>query len=112
MNIYKKSFAVKCPNDGELIQYRIKISSEKIILVEDINRAIEVAKRRTDCYHESIADFLCSELPGEHIIFAQHQGVDVETRRGLFTSKEEARMNRIETMLTHLWQEKVYKVSM
>ena len=79
MNRYKTTFRVKCPNDDDSIDYMLIIESDEMIMVEDINKAINI---KTGAFHESIADGLFALLGGKQTITARHQGVTITTHRG------------------------------
>lgn len=79
MNIYTYNFKSKCPNDSELIEYKLTIKSSNTIFAEDIVSACE---RHKSSFHEVIADDLIDSLGGYHIIEAEHCGVKIRTVRG------------------------------
>lgn len=78
MNIYSYEFAVKCPNDGELIVYKLNIETRKKIMVEHIKNSCLMVR---ESHHEDIADLLSGQFPGDHTITAVHQGVSIKTIR-------------------------------
>lgn len=78
MNIYRHTFAAVCPADGELIIYQLEIRSPMMIHVEHIKAATAIIKKG---WHEQIADRLSEALGGDQVIFATHQGVQIETVR-------------------------------
>lgn len=77
MNIYRTSFYVQCPSDGEWIKYQIEIKSGTTIMVEDLLASVPDSPQ----YHEVMADMLKSKLGGEQTIKATHQGVEIITTR-------------------------------
>ena len=77
MNIYRHSFKAKCPNNGAMIDYLLLISSERMIMVEDIQRHTAIDSG----YHEAIADQLHAALGGRQRLLARHHGTDIETVR-------------------------------
>lgn len=78
MNIYRLTFAATCPNDGDLILYKLEIRTEQLIYVEHLKAETALIKRG---YHEEIADQLYERLGGEQRITATHQSVEIETLR-------------------------------
>lgn len=79
MDIYRKTFAATCPNDGESIIYDLKIETDRTIFVEHINTATSLIKAG---FQEAIADDLHRQFGGLQTIQATHQGVDLTTIRG------------------------------
>lgn len=79
MNNYSVRFYVKCPSDGEIIQYNLLIFTDDVILVEHINTTLALIKTG---YHEHIADNLYKRFRGCQILKATHQDVDITTTRG------------------------------
>lgn len=76
MNIYRYTFNSVCPSDGKTITYRLEIRSTAKILAEDIRGACADGPQ----FQEDVADRLAA-LGGDQVIFATHQGVEIETRR-------------------------------
>ncbi|MCY1557038.1 hypothetical protein D9M68_938490 [compost metagenome] len=79
-NIYRHVFSAKCPNDGELITYKLEIKTAETIMVERIKIftwAINIG------YHEQLADELHREFGGEQRMVAFHQDAEIETVRML-----------------------------
>lgn len=79
MNIYRKQFYSPCPNNGQIIDYRLEIQTDVMIQVEHINTAVAVMQ--SGSYHEDIADALFAMFGGQQSLKAHHHGVDVETLR-------------------------------
>ncbi|MCH4880210.1 hypothetical protein EQV97_22905 [Pseudomonas sp. TMW22090] len=78
MNIYRHTFAATCPNDGDLIVYRLEIRSLRMIWVEHIKAATALIKAGIQ---EQIADQLQETLGGHLILTGTHQGIDIESIR-------------------------------
>lgn len=78
MNIYKHKFYSRCPNNGQLIEYRFELATPNMVQVEDIVKGCAVHKMG---YHEAIADDLMKQFGGRQTLRAHHHGVDIETRR-------------------------------
>lgn len=78
MNIYRLTFPATCPNDGELILYKLEIRTPSVIYVEHLKA--ETALIKTGL-HEQIADRLQQRFGGEQTMVAIHQGVEIETLR-------------------------------
>lgn len=79
MNIYKKTFVVKCPSDNDMIVYDLEIHSDEMVRVEHINTAVALI---AEGYQENIADTLYERFGGYQKITATHQGVEITTERG------------------------------
>jgi nucleoside 2-deoxyribosyltransferase len=79
MNVYRHMFNSLCPNNGQLIYYRLTLTAEFTIKVEEIKRACE---RHKAGFHEDIADAVQRELGGEQRLAATHHGTEIETLRG------------------------------
>jgi len=86
MNKYTTTFKAKCPNaiDGE-VEYTLTIESQKMIYVEDINKATIIM---SPGFHENIADYLYGQLGGRQTITACHQGVKITTTRSGFDDEK------------------------
>jgi hypothetical protein len=79
MNIYRTTFAIQCPANDEQIIYSLEITSEKMIMAEDIVKEV----RRNDAeFHEALAERLFAMFGGRQVMKAHHHGVDIETRMG------------------------------
>lgn len=78
MNIYRHTFAAHCPNDGDLIIYRLEIRSVGMIWVEHIKAATALIK---EGIQEQIADSLHGALGGQLTLFGTHQGIEIESIR-------------------------------
>ncbi len=79
MNIYRVNFSAKCPSNGKTIDYALRISSCRMILVEDILAEVERVK---DSWHEDIAAILHSRFGGSQVLRATHHGVHITTIHG------------------------------
>ena len=77
-NSYSHKFVAVCPSDGEKIVYSITITTEKMIMVEDIRRRLSLINTG---YQETIADELFEHFGGRQVIEAEHQGVKITTER-------------------------------
>lgn len=80
MNIYRLTFAATCPNDGELILYKLEIKTESVIYVEHLKAETALIKTGIQ---EQIADRLQQRFGGDQMMVAIHQGVEIETLRGI-----------------------------
>lgn len=78
MNTYRLTFAATCPNDGELIVYKLEIKTDKVIYVEHLKAETALIKSGIQ---EQIADRLQQRFGGEQTMVAVHQGVEIETLR-------------------------------
>lgn len=78
LNIYRHWFVAQCPNDGEMIYYKLEIKTAAMIMVEHIKTATALIKKG---HQEHIADALHEHFGGELRLFATHQGVELETVR-------------------------------
>lgn len=78
MNIYRHTFAANCPNDGDLIIYRLEIRSVDIIWVEHIKASCALIKSGIQ---EQIADSLHKTLGGSLTLVGIHQGIEIESIR-------------------------------
>lgn len=78
MNIYRHTFATKCPSGGETIIYSLEIRSPVMIRIEHLKTATALIKSG---WHEQIADDLSERFGGDQQIKAVHQGVEIETVR-------------------------------
>lgn len=79
-NIYRRQFVSVCPADGDHIIYSLEIRSQTMLRVEHINTAVALEAK---AFHEEIADRLFERFGGEQRIIAVHQGVEIETVRGI-----------------------------
>lgn len=79
MNTYTYRFELDCPNNGQRIAYRVEITADRTIMVENIAGFFNSL---TAAYHEDIADKAHQAFGGKQTITAHHHGVDIETRRG------------------------------
>ncbi len=81
MNIYTTRFTAACPNDGNPIEYSLKIESEEFIMCEDISEMLD--KYALDpIYQEAIADELFRKLGCRRLcITGTHAGIDVASIR-------------------------------
>ncbi|WJN60897.1 hypothetical protein [Pseudomonas sp. SO81] len=78
MNTYRITFAATCPNDGELIVYKLEIQTSEVIYVEHLKAETALIKTGIQ---EQIADRLQQRFGGEQTMVAVHQGVEIETVR-------------------------------
>jgi hypothetical protein len=78
VNIYRRTFYCKCPNNSQLIEYHFELMTDKMVQVEDI---VEFCDTFDIGYHEAIAEKLVGRFGGRQVLKAHHHGVDVETRR-------------------------------
>lgn len=79
LNVYEHSFECLCPNNGARISYRLRIETDRVIMVEKIVLACELWN---EAYHESLADNLYYQFGGRQTLWAHHHGVDIKTVRG------------------------------
>ncbi len=79
MNIYCHKFIAKCPNNGVLIKYRLRIKASFMIQVEHIILACQL---HADGYHETIAAGLHKRFGGQVRLSGHHHGVDIVTTLG------------------------------
>ena len=78
LNIYRHAFSAICPNDGELIAYKLEIKTAETIMVERIKA---FTASLGPGHQEQFADALHGEFGGEQRMVAFHQGVEIETVR-------------------------------
>lgn len=78
MNTYRLTFAATCPNDGELIIYKLEIKTDQVIYVEHLRAETALIKTGIQ---EQIADRLLLRFGGKQTMVAVHQGVEIETIR-------------------------------
>lgn len=76
MNTYRYTFAAECPNNGEMVIYRLEIETDRQIYVEHIKTACAL---HTEGYHEAIAADLHARFGGSLRLNANHHGVEIET---------------------------------
>ena len=81
MNIYRVSFTCQCMKNADRIEYHLEIKTERMIFVEDLLEAISEYREKA-AYHEPMADDLYKKLGGKQILIANHEGVEIDTRRG------------------------------
>lgn len=79
MNQYTYKFKCECPNNKQMIDYKLVIKTEKTIMVEDIVN--HVLAECSEGYHENIADDLFCSFGGDQYLVAMHHGVLIETWR-------------------------------
>lgn len=82
MNTYRHDFSTRCPNNGQVIWYRLEIEALHVVMAEDIQAAGKDAQTLPKPYHENIADMLHERFGGVQRLFAFHHGVEIETLRG------------------------------
>ncbi len=80
INIYRRNFRAKCPNNDESISYDLAIRTTETIMVETICKQI-AESIKNPVFHESLADDLKLRIGGDQVLTAFHHGVDVETHR-------------------------------
>lgn len=80
LNIYRITFAAKCPADGETIIYKLEIRTPEMIYVEHLKTATAL---HGSGFHEAIADNLYARFGGAQVMAAVHQGVELVTLRGI-----------------------------
>jgi len=80
MNVYTTQFGAKCPNNGKMIWYTLRIERipRHVLMVEDI---LEATMGLGAGYHEALADSLHAALGGRQTLTAEHHGVTIETVR-------------------------------
>lgn len=78
LNIYRHSFVASCPNDGEMIVYKLEIRSTRMIMVEHIKTATALIKSG---HQERIADDLAERFGAHLILIGTHQGVELTSIR-------------------------------
>ena len=79
MNIYETSFFCLCPINNIRVCYRLKITTEDIIAVEELLAHID--RWYESGFHESIADHLHETFGGDQTLVADHHSVTITTRR-------------------------------
>ena len=79
MNKYTYEFRSKCPNNDDVILYKLVITTDQIIMVESLVEYL--AKNHSSSYHEAIANSLRDVFPGSQYMSAKHHGVLIETWR-------------------------------
>lgn len=79
MNTYLQRFTAVCPNNGQPINYLLKIESKETIMVEKIRAAVGRLRRG---FHEDFADKL-ARLGGRQTMTADHHGTRIKTIRNL-----------------------------
>lgn len=77
MNTYTQHFRATCPNNGRSVDYVLVIESPRMIMVEEIQKAVGALKG----YHEDFADKLLAKFGGRQTLTAHHHGTDVQTTR-------------------------------
>lgn len=82
LNIYEHAFTATCPNNGETIEYTVRLEAAFVIMAEDICDAGRKAQELPKPYHENIADMFAARFGGRQEIVAFHHGVKITTRRG------------------------------
>jgi hypothetical protein len=79
MNTYETTHHAACPNGGLRDTYKITISSQATIMVEEILRALDQAP--TEIYQENLATFLRATLGAEVIVEGWHHGIKITSVR-------------------------------
>jgi len=79
MNTYRRTFSRTCPSNGIEVTYLLEMTTNLVIMVEDILKATESGG--VD-FHEKLADRLWARFPGtRQVLKAFHHGVEIETIR-------------------------------
>lgn len=74
--IYTQPFWATCPNNGRTVNYTLTIESRRMIMVEDIQKAVS----EVSGYHEQIARALRKRFKGTtQTLEAHHHGTNVKT---------------------------------
>lgn len=74
--IYTQPFWAICPNNGRTVNYTLTIISRRMIMVEDIQKAVA----EVSGYHEQIARALQKRFKGTaQTLEAHHHGTNVKT---------------------------------
>jgi hypothetical protein len=79
MNRYSVKFKAKCPNNGAIIDYSLRIETDEMIMVEELLQFIK--KHSSEGFHEQIADDLVQSFGGSQYLVATHENVKIETYR-------------------------------
>ena len=79
MNKYTIKFVAKCPENGKVIEYTLKVRCDFVIQVE---RLTDFALSTHESFHEDLADELQEMFGGRQKLTAFHHGVKIETYRG------------------------------
>lgn len=82
LNIYRHIFFAVCPDNEEIIAYRLTIKAGQMINVSEIESKTDSFDRG---YHEEFADELFEAFGGLQTLKARHHGTDIETKRGALT---------------------------
>jgi hypothetical protein len=80
VNIYRTSFSRRCPINGAVIYYELKLWSSATVIAEDMQAAIDGLPGAI--LHEEMADLLTASLPGRQIIEGMHGFILIRTERG------------------------------
>jgi hypothetical protein len=78
MNRYDYSFTVRCPTDGDMVDYHLTIETGKVVPAEHIREACDGWQIGL---HEDIANNLSMRFPGKQTLSATHRGVHITTVR-------------------------------
>ena len=78
MNNYSTEFTARCPTNNLQIRYRLSISTDKVIRVEDI---LSCVSGFNSGYHEDFADAIFDRFGGRQQLIANHHGVTISTER-------------------------------
>jgi hypothetical protein len=79
MNTYETSFFCLCPINNVRVCYRLKITTDAIIAVEEL--LAHIARWYESGFHELIADHLHEAFGGDQTLVADHHSVIITTRR-------------------------------
>lgn len=77
MNIYTQRFWATCPTNGRSVDYVLTIETDRLIMVEDIQQAVE----KLQGYHEEFADKFLALFGGKQTLLAYHHGTQIQTVR-------------------------------
>lgn len=78
MNNYKIVFNKHCPINNLVIEYKLKIKTKNVILIEDLLGFVEQLPSE---FHETFADKLFAKFSGKQTLIANHHGVTISTKR-------------------------------
>lgn len=77
MNRYTYEFKCKCPNNQKMIDYKLVIETNEVIMVENLKEILSVES----AYHEDLAEKIQFKFPGNQYLVAFHDDVLIETWR-------------------------------
>ena len=76
---YTVPFTCVCPNDKEVIEYEAVLTSDKVIMVEDIISFVKSFKDKS-LYQEDITDKISLHFNCSVCTFGTHQGVFIRCK--------------------------------